>query len=104
MMNRLEHSPHAAAFSDDMAKMQHLLWGTVTLKCLPAGCIAIDKFNKELRKRIVRLLNIMKFVPNVATCPQDEAVDWLLKNPTHLADFMTAVSCSQPATQGLFDR
>ncbi len=51
----------------------------------------------------MKLLNVVKFVPNVATCSKEDAVAWLLKNPPQLAAIVKAEACSQPATLADFD-
>jgi hypothetical protein len=90
--------------------MRHLLWRTVPFNCPPASSITLtigDFFQAESRKalrgRIKKLLNVVKFVPNVATCSKDDAVAWLLKNPTQLAAIARAEACRQPASLADFD-
>ena len=51
----------------------------------------------------MKLLNIVKFVPSVATCSKDDAVAWLLKNPSLLSAIAKAESCGQPAAPADFD-
>jgi hypothetical protein len=103
LMNRLDNSPFAAVLADGMARMQHLLWRTVPLNCPPSSSITLDKSNRALLGRIVKLLNIARFVPNCATCSKEDAVAWLLKNPAQLATIAKAEACSQPATLADFD-
>jgi hypothetical protein len=50
----------------------------------------------------MKLLNVVKFVPNAATCPKDDAVAWLLKNPSLLSAVAKAESCGQPASPADF--
>ena len=100
---RLGSSPYAGVLADGMAGMRHLLWRTVPLNCPPASTITLDASSKALRRRIMKLLNIAKFVPNCATCSKEDAVAWLLKNPTQLAAIAKAEACSQPATLADFD-
>ena len=102
-MNRLDSSPYAAVLTDGMARMRHLLWRTVPLKCPSACSIAIDNSNKALRGRVMKLLNVVKFVPNAATCSKDDAVAWLLKNPSLLSAVAKAESCGQPASPADFN-
>jgi hypothetical protein len=102
-MNRLDSSPYAAVLTDDMARMRHLLWRTVPLKCPSACTIVIDKGHRAVRGRVMKLLNVMKFVPNVATCSKDDAVAWLLKNPSLLSAIAKAESCGQPAAPADFN-
>jgi len=86
-----------------MARMRHLLWRTVPLKCPSACPITLDKSNKTLRGRIMKLLNVVKFVPNAATCPKHDAVAWLLGSASQLSAIAIAESRSQPATAADFD-
>ena len=102
-MNRLDSSPYAAVLTDDMARMRHLLWRTVPLKCPSACTIVIEKSHRAVRGRVMKLLNVVKFVPNAATCSKDDAVAWLLKNPSLLSAIAKAESCGQPATPADFD-
>ncbi len=102
-MNRLDSSPYAAILTDGAARMRHLLWRTVPLKCPSACSIAIDKSNRPLRGRVMKLLNVVKFVPSVATCSKDDAVAWLLKNPSLLSAIARAESCGQPAAPADFN-
>jgi hypothetical protein len=51
----------------------------------------------------MKLLNVVKFVPNVATCSKDDAVAWLLKNPSLLSAVAKAESCGQPASPADFN-
>jgi hypothetical protein len=99
---RLDSSPYAAVLTDGVARMRHLLWRTVPLKCPSACTIVIDKSNKALRGRVMKLLNVVKFVPSVATCSKDDAVAWLLKNPSLLSAIAKAESCGQPASPADF--
>ena len=102
-MNRLDGSPYAAVLADGMARLRHLLWRTVPLNCPPASSFTLDKSKRALRGRIMKLLNVAKFVPDCATCSKTDAVAWLLKNPAQLAAIAKAESCSQPATLADFD-
>ena len=102
-MYRLDSSPYAAVLADDMARMRHLLWRTVPLNCPPVCSFTLDKGNRALRGRIMKLLNVAKFVPDCATSSKTDAVAWLLKNPAQLAAITKAESCSQPATLADFD-
>ena len=102
-MIRLDSSPYAAVLTDGMARMRHLLWRTVPLKCPSACTIVIDKSHRAVRGRVMKLLNVMKFVPSVATCSKDDAVAWLLKNPSLLSAIAKAESCGQPAAPADFD-
>ena len=101
MLNRLDSSAYAAVLTDGMARMRHLLWRTVQFKCPSACTIAINE--RKLRGRVMKLLNIVKFVPSVATCSKDDAVAWLLKNPSLLSAIAKAESCGQPAAPADFD-
>ena len=103
MLNRLDSSAYAAVLTDGMARMRHLLWRTVQFKCPSACTIVIDKSNKALRGGVMKLLNVVKFVPSVATCSKDDAVAWLLKNPSLLSAIAKAESCGQPAAPADFD-
>ncbi len=101
VMSRLDGSPYAAALADDMARMRHLLWRTVPLKC-PLPC-HITFSNKIVRRRIMKLLNVVKFVPNAATCSKHDAVAWLLGSASQLKDIAKAESRSQPVIAADFD-
>ena len=103
LMRRLDSSPYAAVVADGVAGMRHLLWRTVPLDCPPSSSITLHKSSRALRGRIMKLLNIAKFVPNCATCSKEDAVAWLLKNPAQLAAIAKAEACSQPVTLADFD-
>jgi hypothetical protein len=100
---RLRDCPYAAVLADNMARMRHLLWRTVPLQCHSPSSIIIGKSSKALRTRIKELLNVMKFVPNVATASKDAATAWLLAN-NQVSAIAKAASCTQPATAADFDR
>jgi hypothetical protein len=51
----------------------------------------------------MKLLNIVKFVPNAATCPKHDAVAWLLGSSSQLKAIAKAESRSQPSTAADFD-
>ena len=56
-----------------------------------------------LRDRATKLLNVVKIVPSAATCSKDDAVAWLLKNPSQLSAIAKAESCGQPASPADFN-
>ena len=93
---RLTACPYTAVLTDSMARMRHLMWRTVPLQC-PAAC-SIVIADKTLRGRIMQLLNIVKLVPNAATCSEREAVSWLMTTPSQLSALAKAAKCSVPAT------
>ena len=93
---RLSCCPYAAALANDMDRMRHLMWRTVPLQC-PAAC-SIVIADKALRGRIMQLLNVVKLVPNAATCSEREAVSWLMTKPSQLSALAKAAKCSVPAT------
>ncbi len=96
---RLSICPYAAALADDkMSHVRHLIWRTVPLKCPSVCSIVIGDKSKALRARIMKLLHVVKFVPNVATASRDDAVKWLLSSAAQLSIIAKAEGCSPPAT------
>ena len=93
---RLAACAYAAVLQHDTARMRHLLWRIVPLKCPPVSPIAIT--DRALRSRILQLLNVVKLVPNAATASESEAIAWLMSRPPQLSVMARAARCSVPAT------
>jgi hypothetical protein len=103
LAHRLASCPYATAVAGDkMARMRHLIWRIVPLKCPSASPVIIN--DKALRGRIMKLINAVKFVPNAASAARGDAITWLLSSDTHLSTIAKAESCSQPATAADIDR
>jgi hypothetical protein len=95
---RLSCCPYAATLADDMDRMRHLVWRTVPLGCTSPCCIVIDKKrDRDLKDRVMKLLNAVKVVPNVATASESDAVSWLMADASRLSALATAAGCSVPA-------
>jgi hypothetical protein len=82
--------------------MRHLIWRTVPLKCPSASTVIIN--DRALRGRAMKLMNVVKFVPNAASAARGDAVTWLLSSDAQLSAIAKAESCSQPATAADIDR
>ena len=80
-----------------MARMRHLLWRTVPLRC-PSLCPIIIS-DKVLRARIMQMLEIVKLVPSAATASESDAVAWLVARPPQLSPLLRGFKCSVPATE-----
>jgi hypothetical protein len=97
-VRRLCSCPYAAALTDDMARMRHLLWRTVPLRCASPCCIDVDKkADKALQNRVMQLLHAVKFVPSAVTAIESDAAAWLMANPPQLSAIAKAANRSVPA-------
>ena len=99
---RLSCCPYAAALADDMDRMRHLIWRTVPFRgASPCGIVIDRKGDRELQVRVMKLLLVVKFVPNFATASESDAVSWLMADPwrqRRLSTLAKAVGCSVPST------
>ena len=101
IVHRLGSCPYAAAFAEDkMARMRHLIWRTVPLKC-PRPVIINDR---ALRGRVMKLVNVVKFVPNAASAARGDAIAWMLSSAAELSAIAKAEECNQSATAADIDR
>ena len=95
---RLSCCPYAASLANDMDRMRHLMWRTVPFGCALPCCIVIDrKGAKDLQARVMKLLNAVKLMPDVATASESDAVSWLMADASRLSALATAAGCSVPA-------
>jgi hypothetical protein len=102
---RLSCCPYAAALANDMDRMRHLMWRTVPFRGASPCCIVIDrKDDRDLQARVMKLLNAMKVVPDVATASESDAVSWLMADASRLSALATAAGCSVPANSKEVER
>jgi hypothetical protein len=81
-----------------MDRMRHLMWRTVPFGCASPCCIVIDrKGDRDLQARVMKLLNALKSMPDVATASEGDAVSWLMADASRLSALAKASGCSVPA-------
>ena len=94
--------PYSAALQDDAARMRHLLWRSVPLRCAAVSPIVIT--DNKLARRVLSVLNIVQKVPNAATASESEAIAWLLSSTQQLNLLARSAGCSVPATSADVER
>ena len=95
LLIRLSACPYAALLPDSASRTRHLLWRMLPLH-FPSVC-SIDIHNKSCHRRVMSMLDIVKFVPNAASASESDAVSWLLSKPSQLAVLARAANYSLPA-------
>jgi hypothetical protein len=95
LLIRLSACPYAALLPDSASRTRHLLWRMLPLH-FPSLC-SIDIHDKSCHRRVMSMLNVVKFVPNAASASESDAVSWLLSKPSQLAVLARAANYSLPA-------
>ena len=97
LLIRLSACPYAALLPDSASRTRHLLWRMLPLH-FPSLC-SIDIHDKSCHRRVMSMLNVVKFVPNAASASESDAVSWLLSktSQSQLAVLARAANYSLPA-------
>jgi hypothetical protein len=64
---------------------------------------SIDIHDKAFYKRVMQMLNVVKFVPDAASASESDAVLWLLSKPSQLLVFAKVANYSLPAVPSKAD-
>lgn len=91
---RLSSCPYAALLPNSMSRARHLLWRSVNLQ-FPSHC-SIDIHDKPFHRRVLKMLDVVKLVPNAASASESDAVTFLLSKPSLLSVLAKAVNYSLP--------
>ena len=95
LLIRLSACPYAALLPDSASRTRHLLWRMLPLH-FPSLC-SVDILDRSCHRRVMSMLNVVKFVPNAASASESDAVSWLLSKPSQLAVLARAANYSLPA-------
>lgn len=95
LLVRLSACPYAPLLTDSASRTRHLLWRMLHLH-FPSVC-SIDIHDRTCQRRVMSMLNVVKFVPNAASASESDAVSWLLSKPSQLTVLARAANYSLPA-------
>ena len=95
LLIRLSACPYAALLTDSASRTRHLLWRMLPLH-FPSICSIVIR-DKSCHRRVMSMLDVVKFVPNAASASESDAVSWLLSKPSQLAVLARVANYSLPA-------